>query len=352
MSSDTEREPNVERKGFRLSSTDPVSLYVSSEYSGDGSADSFLVFPIEALGTRYIALTGDSTVETGSDPSFFNQVNIIALNDKTDVSIRGKSRQNFELNALETATFAASEDLTGTEITGDKPIAVISGSRCGSLPLNGCDFLAEMLPPVESWGRSFPIVNLAGDLQGDYFKIVADNEGTDVFFNGVKTKTLKSREFYTFLNQMTIFSILNASEPVLVMQMGQHLFNYNLGDPLFILVPAETQFSSSTVTIKPTSYYQANTISYVDFMNIIVDAGMRDCIRFDGVGLTSPWFPIPNSNFVVSGVPITADRHVISCTNSTGTFATSFYGYSFFVGYGFLGALSLQSKGLSCLIWT
>ena len=50
------------------------------------------------------------------------------------------------------------EDLTGTTVTSDRPVAVYSGDVCANIKGKSCDHLAEQLSPVHALGQSFVIV--------------------------------------------------------------------------------------------------------------------------------------------------------------------------------------------------
>ena len=85
-----------------------------------------------------------------------------------------------------TVLLGATEDLTGSKISSNKPITFITGHQCGFLPGNvtACDHLTEQLPPAETFGFKFVLVPLLEREQDDY-KIVASRDGTMVNLNCV-----------------------------------------------------------------------------------------------------------------------------------------------------------------------
>src|SRR5690606_12826963 len=90
------------------------------------------------------------------------------------------------------------DDLTGTIITSNKPVAAF-GSHIGSFIPNGfgfADHLVEQLTPVNTWGREFVTVPLAARLRGDTFRFLAATDGTEVRVNGVLVATLDRGEFH------------------------------------------------------------------------------------------------------------------------------------------------------------
>ena len=77
-------------------------------------------------------------------------------------------------------------DLTGSIIKSDKPIAAFGGNKCTNVPIGyyACDHIVEQLTPTSTWGQAFLTVPLATRLNGDTFRILASQDGTEVSING------------------------------------------------------------------------------------------------------------------------------------------------------------------------
>uniref|UniRef100_A0A914W8N1 IgGFc-binding protein N-terminal domain-containing protein n=1 Tax=Plectus sambesii TaxID=2011161 RepID=A0A914W8N1_9BILA len=126
----------IEDKGIRLQSDLPVAVYAHAELLNGMSADSFLVIPAVHLGTQYVAVAST----TFSHP---NMIAVVAYQNNTQVTI---GTQMVTLNALQVASVASKNVLSGTVISGNKPFGVITGCTCGFVSnVGGCDYEAVNL---------------------------------------------------------------------------------------------------------------------------------------------------------------------------------------------------------------
>uniref|UniRef100_A0A914WLP3 IgGFc-binding protein N-terminal domain-containing protein n=1 Tax=Plectus sambesii TaxID=2011161 RepID=A0A914WLP3_9BILA len=116
----------VEDKGIRLQSDLPVSVYAHVEVSDGRNVDSFLVLPVIHLGTKYVAATS-------TDPAAPNMIAIVAYQDNTQITI---GNQTVTLNARQVASVASKTVSSGTVISGNKPLGVISGCTSGTVGLS------------------------------------------------------------------------------------------------------------------------------------------------------------------------------------------------------------------------
>ena len=70
-------------------------------------------------------------------------------------TIQNDRVETLVLNRMQTLYISSLDDLTGSRVVSNKPIAFISGHECGTLPNNVlfCDQLVEQIPPTSTWGR-------------------------------------------------------------------------------------------------------------------------------------------------------------------------------------------------------
>ena len=179
-----------------------VSVYgVNNELS---SVDAFSVFPCH----RYPAIVGDyeyvilsTTQETRN-----SRLMIVGCEDDTAVTVI-PSRQLSTISAtvpqplgggqtpmptnpliiadldrLASILLNNREDLSGTRITSDKPIAVFTGHECGDVPTNDvdtCDHMVQQVPPQVTWGRLFFTVPIPGRYSGDHYRVATTTANTE-----------------------------------------------------------------------------------------------------------------------------------------------------------------------------
>ncbi len=188
--------------GIQLLADDPIVVSVVTAKSR--AADGFAVIPRRLLGRDYLHVGYYDT------PGVFNTFNgsgfiIVATEDGTSVTYDlkgidvgdGKTEGGREIGERETVTLAAGQvymvkgdgkadrgtfDLTGSRITGNKPFGIVSFHEQVILPA-AAQFsrggLAEMLPPVSSWGTELISHEyIGGASQGTYYRIVAARDAT------------------------------------------------------------------------------------------------------------------------------------------------------------------------------
>lgn len=84
------------------------------------------------------------------------------------------------LRQLEVLNIVCSKDTTGTAITADGPITVVSAVRflCVSRNAKSKDFVVEMLLPVKHWGKEYVLSNPG--LSTAVCRILASENDTEV----------------------------------------------------------------------------------------------------------------------------------------------------------------------------
>ena len=162
-----------------------------------------------------------------------------------------------ELNQGEIYQLKSNQDLTGTlvNVTGQEsscaPIAVFGGNKFTNV--GGCggnhDFLMEQITPLSSWGRNFLYVPFRSRGGGDYVKILAAEDGTEVEVAGNGTVTLNAGEWTVYKTLLGIREI-KASKPILVGQFSRSTACDGIeGDPFMLLLSPCHSVSTRSVLI-------------------------------------------------------------------------------------------------------
>ncbi|MBI3259803.1 MAG: T9SS type A sorting domain-containing protein [Ignavibacteriae bacterium] len=246
--------------GIRLVGNDPISVIVSSNWRSSGAI--YKALPVEMLGKKYAALSLYQDNQGDNRPG---QILIVGTKDQTVVrwtlpkavkSTVESGEGSVTLNEGETYLIQLKmddkynqnpqADLTGTIITGSKPIGVITGHTKGAMPRYEGSFYAlrtdmirnmeiEMILPMEIAGTEFMTVprivegrtlNKWPDDNGDMIRLVAVEDNTIISImrqNGggliQKSVPLHPGEFWEFTN-MTDPTYYSSNKPVVV---GQYL---------------------------------------------------------------------------------------------------------------------------------
>jgi hypothetical protein len=238
-------------------------------------------------------------------------------------------------------------DLTGTEITADKPIGVFGGHNCSFVPYNkwACDHLEEQLFPLHAWGKhyvgtravSLPDPNLWRVVAGEAASLIRFSPPiNDQLTNTVITQvTLDKGQWIEFITGQDFEA---ASDSVFAMagfMVGQ---NYSTdavtgapGDPAMSMAVPVEQFRRSYTFLAPESYTQ-------NYVNIVAKPGST--VRLDGNAITD-FTPIGASDWGVNKLTIPGGTHTIS-TDGTDGFGIQVYGVGSYTSYMYPGGLDVK----------
>ncbi|MEL7122666.1 MAG: gliding motility-associated C-terminal domain-containing protein, partial [Bacteroidota bacterium] len=236
-----------------------------------------------------------------------------------------------------------SGDMTGSYVTSDKPIALMSGNRWTQVP-SDCPFrdnLLEQMYPVTAYGRQFITVPNAS-VRFDVFRVLASEDDTRIRIfrgTGVSEVLLNAGRFYEFSGSAPSYIV--GDKPILVAQfnVGQNCNSHSLGDPSMVVLNSIEQ-TRDTVTLF-NSRFENITENYI---NIITRTADADFVLFDGsplIGQGVNFFPIEaNPDFSFARVRVETGAHTI-ISEGCGVIATA-YGYGDVESYAYSGGASFS----------
>lgn len=220
-------------------------------------------------------------------------------------------------------------DVTGTEVTSDKPIAVFGGNLASFVPdgYAAADHLVQQLPATTEWGRDFLTYPLATRTKGDTFRFLAQADNTVVTVNGAAVATLNKDQFFETI--LTTPSQIHASHPILVAQFSNSSqFDNTTSDPFMAIVPPSEQFLDHYTITTANKYFNIN------YANVVAPAAEAGQIQLDGTAIPASQFhPIGTSGYVGASVPISVGSHDFV---GTGLFGLLIYGFAPYDGYGYI----------------
>ena len=256
-------------------------------FSDTDETAGFLALPHDQLGSEY--LVDCYTPSRGNAAKLFNS----AIHNWTHVSIMGTNLctlgntgptvKSLYLDAQESVSLKTCNDstsLTGTYIISNESVSVIVGSSGVKISGGGPGFIIEQLLPISAWGHVFIVPPFHGVTNGWRVRVMAICNTTTVNFKGCNTsapnisRILDSASFYTFgAEDESLLCIIQANQPVQVVQYMSSSTSGEPGDPSMVIVPAVRNFHSNTsfgVTVEGTH------------MDIISSVGGKEYIRLDG----------------------------------------------------------------------
>jgi hypothetical protein len=341
----------VANNGIHITASRPVSVYALHDEPAGRAA--FTAYPTPMLGTNYCLMSCLSSVGA----AFSSEFAILAAEDATTVTIApsatadliGDHGTNYQvsLNAgqtYQTRCINLGDDVTGTLVTSDKPVAVFAGANLAWVP--SWDWLAanplvQQQLPVPSWSTQVLALSFAVRLYGDSYRVLAAKDNTTVFANGVEEGTLQAAEFLDLILDGPVE--FEATQPIQVAQFANcRMFDNlpgELGDPSeILLLPAGHYLKTNVVFTPPdepkiegypTDCYPTN------FLNIIVAQSAIGTTWVDGATVAATNFvAIGGSGYFGAQVSVTNGTHTVTSSQPVGV---QVYGFDWADAYSYFG---------------
>ncbi|EMS31983.1 hypothetical protein C943_01718 [Mariniradius saccharolyticus AK6] len=354
----------VQNKGVYIQSSGNVSVYAFNERFR--SADGTVVLPVSTLGKEYLVT---SHFETMTYPVNYNAnanneslLLVVGVEDNTKIEIipsvwtwTGQAPNvpfTISLNRGQSYQVKARGDLTGTRVRviGEnveecKNIAVFGGNKWTSVGDCGQanDHLFQQAYPINTWGSEFFHIPLAGRSSGELVKVLASEDQTQVWVNGVNRGTLNAGKFMTLNFQQDEVASIKTDKPsaVTVFAKSQNCNDRNQpffdqGDPFMITYSPNQQLLTSI------TFNALQLPSIVNhYVNVIVKTAEVDATRLDGNNIGNRFSPIPGSSeYSYARINIGAGVHSL---NNRGGLIAYVYGFGYIESYGFAVGASLDN---------
>uniref|UniRef100_A0A1X7TZR4 EGF-like domain-containing protein n=2 Tax=Amphimedon queenslandica TaxID=400682 RepID=A0A1X7TZR4_AMPQE len=374
-------------KGIHVHSDSPISVIVSmTEYEFSGE---YLAYPYIDLGQqRYeyyvVSASASSNIWIGFQSMFLlvgnendttititpTQIIEVPVDpqdpNSTLVAVGPGNTHTITLHQMQTLAIGTStRDLTGTAITSDKPLTVISGHQCGTLSdelpeqqeaqqlssgwgswlwlgwTGWCDYLVEQIPPTVTWGKRFLIVPFPNGTIHHYNKIIASAHDTTVTqtCNGsiVADITLSSpgdwnSEEWNITYDPRAYCVIESDKPILVMQFSAegYISHVNASYFSFVMsiVPSVKQYINTVLYSPVTKHY---FFYHISFHYVHITTTDTSSVLLDGVPYNWTWYPITNQNGNTVGYGTIhkfsdVNPHVLQHTNSSAGLSVTAYG--------------------------
>jgi len=357
-----------ETKSVYIKSDGDLSVYAFNERMQ--SADGTVVLPLQALGNEYIVTSHFETLPSEiftrpiySTLSTNNEslILIVGVEDNTHLQITptfrtlcGKSANEpfiLNLNAGESYQLKARGDLTGTHIKvirenpmDCKNLAVFGGNKWTGVGQCGLanDHLFQQMYPTQTWGKEYIHVPFALRTSGELVKVVAKEDNTSIYIDGIYSDKLNSGQFKTYDFNSEDVKIIKASSPISVTVFAKSqecnvrsLANYNQGDPLMI------QYSSNHQMLKAVNFEAMDVVTIKHhYVNVIVKSVdiFKSYLDRQNVGAFFSEIPA-NPEYAYARIPIKSGSHSLS---NIGGFIAYVYGSDYLESYGYAVGASLE----------
>ncbi len=313
-----------------INSDEPVSCYAFVHFKG--KSEGFMVHPVHTLGLTY---------QISSFPDHTDNQTLYSPSYTTLVGVYSNTRASFRLSGnLNTSVLAdgaiykqndiirrtlnrgdvwiiggmgKGNDLSGSIVSANKPIAVISGSFCGGSTVN-CNYMIEQETPTSAWGNNYFVTPLVGRKKFPLVRIYTTSPDNTIRFDGIefaKVPKVGGPDGVGFLQVRTGSSEdprpinISAFYPINVVQYNPAADDDNTPDAPFKmqLVPVE-QFKKDIIfsTVAPDNFkYEKN---YFNLLYLADENGkIPHDLQINKLGNNpDAWHPV--SNYAQPGLPI------------------------------------------------
>lgn len=275
-------------------------ISVMSLNSKETSTETTIVYPLFFLGKKYFVIT-----PTGHPTGSFQEFAVVACQQATNVDIylRGQvtfkgqvypagSKLHVSLKPFQTIQLQSTNDLSGTKVLSQKPVAVLAGHTC-IWSHNHCQHVMEQLLPVSQWGKTFAVVPLSFQSTHAVAFVVAHQATLLQIQAGPKQKML-----WLQAGEVKKLAVKLAKPLYLTADAGIQVIFYSLGsvkagvpyEPFLSQVPALRNYAKS--------YYVLGRLGIHNMAIIITKSYTTGQLTFDHQPLRQlQWQPIPGSGY-------------------------------------------------------
>jgi CshA-type fibril repeat protein len=339
----------VQPLGIHVTADTEISVYGVNQQPQTSGA--YLALPVPALGTRYRVLGFQGLSYWPS------QLTVVATASGTTLTVTPQTDVNGhpagvaftvplaagDVYQLQGSTSSAPEDVSGTIVESNLPVAVFGGAVCADVPLGSfaCDHLVQQLPPTSAWGSNFLTVRFATRSAGDTYRVLSNEDNTEVSVNGTAVATIDAGEFYEAILPATANgpgsegTYIHTSHPALVAQYGNgSTFDGSRGDPLMMLVSPVGQYLDNY------SFAAPDVAGYSPYANLVVPTSDVAQIRLDDTLVDPTLFaPISGSTYSGAQIPLSVGAHTLT---GPSRFNLQVYEWGDYDGFGFPGGMAMS----------
>ncbi|XP_067664191.1 uncharacterized protein [Haliotis asinina] len=220
----------IRKNGIRVTATDPVVVFV---YADD--SDGYTAMARTNM-TSYV--TASTTASHQGEIGAKSYIAIAAFEEGTEVVVQLRNNEvaheiqfgdeEYVDNDIISAIINTSDvmfiwcynDLTGSQITADKPVSVFAGATCAQVPVGSsrCQAVAEQMIPndlLHGDVLTFPVFDVPNNT---LFRVVSEQSSTDVFLGSDFHELVHRGSFVPWERASPFGEVVSSNKPVINVQ--------------------------------------------------------------------------------------------------------------------------------------
>jgi hypothetical protein len=311
----------VQNNAVLVESPQEITVYTTN--IAPATSDAALAIPTDATSFKYIIQTWDGPREKSFAVAGISDNTKVTITPTNSLSGGFPSGVPFEITLNRGQGFlgASGFDLSGTIITADKPIAVTNGDFCTNIIRGACDHIYEIGLPVQGWGKTALVGDIADRPRGSIYQVIASEENTTVSLDGSVVATLDEGEIYK-TGETPGNHVITADKPISVVQFMTGFFT--TGDPAMAnIIPPEQFLNKYTFSTVGGGQFDRH------FLAITVATNEINSIRLDGNPINSNIFsPIGTTGYSYGLIDFLSEgTHTTSSPSGHGILVGGFTSY-------------------------
>ena len=241
-----------------------------------------------------------------------------------------------------TLLLLAEADLTGTVITSNKPLTVITGSQCGNVPMGykGCDHFVTQIPPTASLGLKHFLVPIPGRTSGQLITVIPVYNHTLIehdcgYDDKVKGIILGIEDVHRFNTSFDQYCILTSNKPVFVSQLSFGYETDGNGDPALTVVPSVEQYISEVDFVR----FDHHSKQFITMVALAEKFNPQDVLMDSEILYDCAWVKISSQTYSCA-ILLPSGSHTI--THINGKLLVMIYGFEKGHGYAYSAGTALN----------
>ena len=332
-------------RGCRIQATEKISAYALN-FQGF-SADASLLIPTTTLGDKYYL----NTYRENFSNSRQTQMLIVAAYPNSTIQITPTVATScgnaagvpfqINLNQGEVYNLESAGDLTGTYVQsidngqGCKKFVLLSGNFCTAVGEQCCcDHLFDINFHNESWGKNYILPNLR-TRNVTRFRVVAQQNGTQVSVNGGPVQNLNAGQFYQF--DLTANGSVTSNNPIAVMQLSMSGDADGTSADPFMITLGPNEQTMKEITFN-TLFNSGNSPTY--YATIVTKTNSTGLLTLDGAPVAGFTPVASNPAYSIASPNVAFGSHTL---RSDSGFLAYIYEYASYESFGYSAGANLTN---------